>query len=99
VTYRKGERPVAVPLDRFGAGHPVAHMIATGDRWFEAWLSQKATPVGTLAKTTGIPVGRLHTIAEGGPISRAELDALARAWSVSTGDLVASMPGEALVVP
>lgn len=91
---RKGERPVARPLDRFHDGHPVAHRLRTGDHWMQAWVGQKSTPLSVLTRATGIPVPRLLSIMPGAEVSRAELDALARAWSISTGDLVISI-GEA----
>jgi hypothetical protein len=89
---------VTRPLDRFADDHPVAGMIVTGDRWFEAWMAQKATPIGRLSKLTGIPPARLFTIDHGGPVSRAELDALARAWSTTTSDLERSIGDPALIV-
>ena len=38
------------------------------------------------------------TIDRGGQVSRAEVDALARAWDISSGDLIASMPSPDLVI-
>jgi hypothetical protein len=98
MVYRKGERTVPRPLDRWRTDHPVARVIETGDRWFYAWQSYKATPTAKLARLTGIPPARLLTIEHGGPISRAELDGLSRAWSVSTGDLIASMGGAVEII-
>lgn len=99
MTRRKGERPVAVRLDSWSADHPVARAIATGDGWFDAWLQQKATPIGRLSKLTGIPGPRLFTIAQDDRISAAELEALARAWSISAADLRASLPDPDMVIP
>lgn len=97
MTYRKGEQPVLVYLDRFSDSHPVADMMATGDRWFSAWMVHKATPMARLSRLTGIPSARLYTINHGGPILRAELDALARAWSTMAGDLERSISDPALI--
>ena len=86
------------PLDRWSPDHPLASTIASGTHWFSAWLGQKATPYHRLERLTGIPARRLQTISEGGPISRAELDALARAWCTSANDLMASMPDPSIVI-
>ena len=95
---RKGEKPVIAPLDRWSPDHPVAHMIATGSKWFSAWVAQKATPIFQLARKTGIKPARLMALEMGDYISRAELDAISVAWGVSTGDLIASMPDPSLVI-
>ncbi|MHA6768081.1 hypothetical protein [Sphingobium ummariense] len=95
---RKGERPVPRELDRWAPDHPVADMIRTGTCWFDAWLIQKCTADITLSKLTGMDRRRIEAIRRGGYISRAELDALAIAWSVSAGDLIRSMPTPNLVV-
>ncbi|WP_162236159.1 MULTISPECIES: helix-turn-helix domain-containing protein [unclassified Sphingomonas] len=57
-----------------------------------------ATPLDRLARTTGIPQRRLSTLCHPDRVSLAEIDALARAWSISAGDLRASIPSE-LIVP
>jgi hypothetical protein len=93
MVHRKGERPVSRPLDRWRPDDPVARAIERGDRWFYAWQSQKVMPTAKLAQMTGILAARLLTIEHGGTISRAELDGPSRAWSVSNGDLIASMGG------
>jgi hypothetical protein len=98
MTRRKGERSIAVRLDTWSADHPVARSTATGSGWLDAWLAQKATPIGRLSKLTGIAGGRLLTIAQGDRVSRAEIDALARAWSISSNDLMASLPASTPVV-
>lgn len=95
---RKGERPLPVYLDTWSDAHPVARAIATGSWWFDAWVAQKTTPLDTLSRRTGIPRQRLVTISGRDRVSLAELDALARAWSISAADLRASVPPE-LVVP
>lgn len=94
---RKGERPLPVYLDSWSDSHPVARSIATGTWWFQAWLTQKATPVDRLSRTTGIPQQRLLTLCQRDRVSLAEIDALARAWCVSAGDLKASIPAELVV--
>lgn len=95
---RKGERPVARPLLDITPSSPVMRMIADGDHWFTAWTMQQATPLAQLARTTGIPAARLHTIQQGDRVSRAEIDALARAWSASAEGLIGTLPDRALVV-
>ena len=95
---RKGEQPVLKLLDTWSDSHPVANMIRTGSSWFAAWQMQKLTPSANLARQTGIAPARLAAISAGDRVSRAELDALARAWNVSAGDLEASMPDQGLVV-
>jgi hypothetical protein len=95
---RKGERPIPVQLDQWSPDHPVARAIQTGDGWFGAWQRQKCLPWVKLSRLTGIPEQRFIAIERGGPLSRSELDALARAWSVSASDLIASMPSPDLVV-
>ncbi|WP_157215879.1 hypothetical protein [Flavisphingomonas formosensis] len=94
---RKGERTIPQQLDLWSPAHPVAHAIATGSAWFHAWQMQKCTPVVQLAKQTGIAAARLAGIAAGDRLSRAEIDALARAWTISAADLIASLPDPALV--
>ena len=93
----KGAKALPVYLDTWSDTHPVARTIAAGTRWFDAWLMQRTTPIPRLATITGIPKARLDTIAQGDRVSLAELDALARAWSISAGDLRASVPVELVV--
>ena len=95
---RKGERPVAKLLDSWSATHPVARAMATGSTWFQAWAEQKGTPLARLTRHTGMSQARLLAIDSGDRISRAELDALSIAWSVSAADLVASLPDQTLIV-
>ncbi len=98
MTRRKGERALPVYLDHWNEAHPVARSVASGMWWFDAWIAQKTTPLDQLARTTGIPRRRLETICQRDRVWLAEIDALARAWSVSAADLRASIPAE-LVVP
>ncbi|WP_150291149.1 helix-turn-helix domain-containing protein [Sphingobium estronivorans] len=95
---RKGEQPIPRLLDSWSQDHPVANMIRTGSSWFAAWQMQKLTPAVKLARQTGIAPARLAAISAGDRVSRAELDALARAWNISAGDLAASMPDKRLLV-
>lgn len=90
---RKGERPLPIHLDNWHKGHPVAHVIETGSHWFQAWLTQKNTPYVRLTALTGIPSHRFTAISGGDVVSRAEIDALACAWSISARDLIASIAG------
>jgi len=99
VTRRKGERPLVKPLAVWSDQHPVAHMIRTGDYWFTAWRAQECTPYGKLSKMTGIPVRRLMEIELRGVVSRAEVEALAKAWCVSSSNLEAAMGGACQIVP
>ena len=85
-------------LDRWSPDHPVAHAIRGGTDWFSAWQMQKGLPWVTLAQATGMRAKRFEAISRGDYISRAELDALAIAWAVSSGDLIASMPSPRRVV-
>ena len=85
-------------LDRWAPDHPVAHMISTGTQWFTAWQMQKCVATFRLAKITGMSERRLEAISRGDCISRAELGALAIAWGVSAGDLIASMTTPHLVI-
>jgi hypothetical protein len=98
MTRRKGERPIAVHLDTWSSNHPVYRAIASGDHWFEAWAMQKATPIGRLSDLTGIPGCRLLSITSADRISGAELDALARAWVISSSDLIASIGDQTTIV-
>lgn len=96
---RKGEQPVRKPLAELSAGHPVVRMVANGDHWFEAWVRQECTPYARLQQLTGIPTTRLATLSrQGERVSRAEIDALARAWCVSSEGLISTLPDRSLVV-
>lgn len=55
-------------------------------------------PWPRLAQVSGIPVNRFGAILAGDRISRAEIDALARAWSVSSADLIGTLPDPDLVI-
>lgn len=95
---REGERPVVKLLDSWSSDHPVARAIATGSTWYQVWAEQKCTPITKLVRRTGILPARLMAIDQGDRISRAEIDALAIAWSVSSEDLIASLPDPSRVV-
>lgn len=95
---RKGEKPVLKYLDQWHSKHPVAHMIETGSHWFGAWVFQKNTPIFRLSKASGLRPERISAISAGDDISRAELDALARAWSISAGDLEKSINSACKIV-
>jgi hypothetical protein len=85
-------------LQRWSDDHLVARMIRDGDYWFGAWVGQMATPYVKLTKRTGIPAGRLVAIDRGDVVSRSELEALARAWSISAVDLERSINGATQIV-
>ncbi len=95
---RKGERTIPIKLDTWHDRHPVALAIQTGSHWFYAWLSQNVTPLHRLEALTGIPKRRFEAIGQGDRVSRAEIDALACAWSISSNDLIASIGGKSEIV-
>ena len=95
---RKGERPILKMLSRWDENGYVAENIASGTHWLDAWLMQNNTPFVRLSAMTGIPAARFMAIIRGDAISRAEIDALACAWSMSAGDLIASMGGRTEIV-
>lgn len=94
----KGQRPIPVMLDHWSSEHPVALDIRDGTHWFQAWLTQKTTPYARLSKLTGIPSQRFDAIQRGDAVSRAEVDALARAWAISANDLIKSIDGRAQII-
>ncbi|HMS20039.1 hypothetical protein [uncultured Sphingorhabdus sp.] len=98
MTRRKGEHPVKKSLVKLTDSSPVMRMLADGDHWFYAWVASSCTPWPRLSKITGIPIGRLSAISSGDYVSRAEIDAFSRAWSVSATDLIGTLPDESLVV-
>ncbi len=98
MSYRKGFPRIPITLDTWSERHPVAKSIASGSYWFDAWVSQRTTYYSRLSHLTGIPANRFIAISQGDRVSRAEVDALARAWSISANDLIASMPSPDLVV-
>lgn len=95
---RKGERPVVKALTNWSESHPVAHMIRTGDHWFQAWQMFACTSDSKLTRLTGISTGRFAAMELGYAVSRAEVDALGRAWGVSAADLIESMGGVTKIV-
>lgn len=88
---RKGEQPRPKRLERWDEGGYIAQSIASGTHWLDAWLMQNNTPYHRLSSITGIPAQRFAAITNGDVASRAEIDALARAWSMSAGDLMTSI--------
>ena len=76
----------------------IAHQIKSGDSWFYAWLSQMGTPYVKLARLTGMKPARFQAIDHGDYLTRAELEALAKAWGASPDALVQSMPDPSIVV-
>ena len=60
--------------------------------------TQKNTPYVRLTALTGIPSHRFTAISGGDVVSRAEIDALACAWSISARDLIASIAGRSEIV-
>jgi hypothetical protein len=95
---RKGERPVVKQLTRWSPDHPVARAIGDGDHWFKAWQMQECTPDQKLSRLTGISTGRFVAMELGYAVSKAEVDALGRAWGVSSADLIESMGNSTTVV-
>ncbi len=88
---RKGERRIPITLNVWTERHPVACSIRSGTHWLAAWGAQCGTTWPTLAKRTGMEPRRFVAIEQGDRISRAEVDALAIAWAVSSEDLKASI--------
>lgn len=95
---RKGERPIPIKLDHWHSSHPVARAIGSGSQWFDAWFHQNAMPYHRLEALTGIPQRRFDAIRYGDAVSRAEIDALACAWSISSNDLIASIGEQVKVI-
>lgn len=95
---RKGEQRVprvvrTSPIDT------VERAMRTGGSWFYAWAMQEATPTPPrLVKKTKLSADRLRQIEAGGTITRAEIEALARAWWITPDALIASMPDPERVV-
>lgn len=94
----KGQPAFPKMLDHWSGDHPVASDIRGGTFWFQAWLTQKTTPYARLTKMTGIPLRRFHAIQQGDAVSRAEIDALARAWAISANDLIKSIDGQSAII-
>lgn len=80
-----------MPYRPFSDAHPVAGAIRTGDNWFYAWASQKATPGPKIARATKIPKDRLSDLWRGAEPTDAEVEILARLWKIEPGDIVASI--------
>lgn len=94
---RKGERKLEKTWPPYNEKHPVANRIATGDNWFYAWMAETA-PLVVLEKRSGISFARLVGIDLHDRATRAEVEALARAWNVPVEDVLASIPDQAMVV-
>jgi|KBSSwiStaDraftv2_1062776.scaffolds.fasta_scaffold66483_5 DNA-binding Xre family transcriptional regulator len=95
---RKGEKPVVKSWPPYNAQHPVANMIASGDRWIAAWRFQSNLPMAKLAKVTGISMGRLFAMEHGDYVTYKEIEGLAEAWQCDPADIIASLPDPALLV-
>ncbi len=95
---RKGQQPIPRISNRWDDNGYIAESIATGTHWLDAWLMQNNTPYVRLAAATGMPVERFIAITCGDAVSRAEIDALARAWLMSADDLIASMGGRTEII-
>lgn len=95
---RKGEQPVPLKVVGWSDDHAVAHSMKTGTPWFSAWIGQMCTPFDRLRKRTGIRQARLAEIEDGATFTRAELEALARAWLITPEGLFASMPDPERVI-
>ena len=95
---RKGEKRLAKPLMTITPETAVVRSIVGGTPWFHAWMVQECTPLASLARKTGIPLARIEALEHGGRVSGAEVDALARAWCVSSADLISTMPDPSLLV-
>jgi hypothetical protein len=76
----------------------VAQAIRDGDSWFFAWLRQMSTPYAKLSRLTGMSAGRFDAINHGDYVTRAEVEALAKAWGATPDALIQSMPDPSLVV-
>lgn len=94
----QGEKQIPTTLERWDIDGHVAHSIATETHWLDAWLMQNGTPYVHLSALTGIPVPRFAAITRGYAVSRAEIDALARAWSMSASNLLASIGGRTEII-
>jgi hypothetical protein len=96
---RKGEKPVASSWPPYGPAHPVARMVADGDRWLLAWTMQCCVPYERLAKRTGLSLDRIYAIERGSTLSLIELQALAEAWKTDLTSVIASLPDRSLLKP
>lgn len=88
---RKGERPIPKEVRAYSWDHPVAHWIADGDGWFDAWVGQMCTPYAVLTRRTGITSERLFELSFGDAPTLSEIDALAKVWLVPPEGLIASI--------
>lgn len=95
---RKGERPIVRAVVGWSVDHQCARAIREGDPWFRAWMFQMSTPYWRLAKATRIPEARLREIEGAAAVTRAEIDALARVWWVTSEGLIESIGGASEVI-
>jgi hypothetical protein len=95
---RKGEKPVPKQAVGWSEDHPVAGCMRCGSKWFDAWIGQMTTPYTRLANATKLSVDRIREIDAGSTITRAELEALAKAWWITPEGLLESMPDRERVV-
>ena len=75
----------------------VAQAMAAGDSWLFAWSTQSSVPFRRLHREAKVPDWRLTEIDRGSPVTREEIEALAKAWRVDVDDIVSMLPPGALV--
>jgi hypothetical protein len=95
---RKGERKLTRTWPEWGPKHPVAHNIATGNHWLDAWTAEASTPWEKLSRSSGVPLGRIRAMSQGDRLTRAELTALATAWRADPAQVEASLGDPLLLV-
>lgn len=72
---------------------PVAHMIATGNGWFDAWRFQFVT-----RRKLAIPADRVEQLRRGAAVFASEIAMLADHYGVPVQDIIASLPSPDLLV-
>jgi hypothetical protein len=77
--------------DHWSPSHPVAHAIAGGSRWLDAWIAQKCTPWPQIEKRAGIGASRLGELTFGNGPTEAEVASLASLWNLTVSELRASI--------
>lgn len=73
----------------------IERTIATGDHWFQAWLTQMSTTYSTIERKTGLAIERIHAIGQGAPPTDAEIERLATLWKTTPDVVMATMPPRA----